>query len=107
MKLSVGHAKNEAFELIFGNVLIGLGGFLIGLAYSNLDMFNLIYPAISIFGCGIIFDVRVLTKFTHDLSSIKNEIDHAREELENAKNRIEEVKKEAHADSIKHALMFG
>ena len=26
----VGYAKNEAFELIFGNLLIGLGGFLAG-----------------------------------------------------------------------------
>jgi len=107
MKFNVGHAKNEPFELILGNILIGIGGFLLGIALSFDSLLLMMIPAFPIFGIGIVFDVRVLTKFSHELSSVRKEIDQARKDLENAKRRIEEVKKEAHEDSIANALIFG
>lgn len=107
MKNIVGHARNEPFELILGNVLIGIGGFLLGIALSFDSLLLMMIPAFPIFGIGIIFDVRVLTKFSHELSSIRKEIDQARKELEDSKNRIEEVKKESEEYTRRTALTLG
>lgn len=94
MKIPIGYAKNEAFELIFGNILIGLGGFFVGLAYSNQDLFALIYPAIVIFGFGILFDVRVLRRFSYELEIVKIEIRNAKADLDGTRKDLEHTKDE-------------
>jgi len=71
MKDSIAYAKNETFELILGNVLIGLGGVLIGMVSIDPSLINLMVPSFISFGLGIFFDVRVLLKFSKELSSTK------------------------------------
>lgn len=94
MKITVGHAKNVSFELIVGNLLIGIGGFLIGLVFLDSSLFLVIIPAFITFSFGIIFDVRVLMKFAFDLKEVWEGIDSAREGLIHTISEVDEHKKE-------------
>lgn len=98
----VGRAKNETYELIFGNLLIGIGGFLSGLAFNNNELNYLTVSAIPIFIVGIILDVRVLRKFSFDVNNVKQSVIN----LMNAINRnildINKTKKEM--EETKHYL---
>lgn len=71
MKDALAYAKNETFELILGNILIGLGGVLVGMVSIEPNLINLMIPSFISFGLGIFFDVRVLLKFSNELSSTK------------------------------------
>jgi len=114
----VGQAKNEAVELIFGNLLIGIGGALLGIAYNDVSFIYLVVSAIPIFAAGIILDVRVLRKFSFDLGNVKtsvtnlmntinrniadiekskNEIDNTRNYLDDTMDRMKIVKAEIEA----------
>ena len=70
----VGHAKNESIELVFGNLLIGIGGLLLGFAITDTELNFLIIWAMPIFAAGIIFDVRVLRKFSFDVKKVQEHI---------------------------------
>lgn len=72
--LVVGRAKNEAYELVFGNLLIGIGGLLSGMGFLDVELNYLIIWAIPIFTAGIILDVRVLRKFSFELNNVKKSI---------------------------------
>ena len=98
----VGYAKNEAFELIFGNLLIGLGGFLAGLAFIDADTQYFVIISIPIFIAGIIFDVRVLRKFSYDLTLLKGSlqkmlhvIDENMKDIEKSKNEIKDIEEKS------------
>ena len=71
MNDSIAYAKNETLELILGNVLIGLGGVLIGMVSIDPNLINLMVPSFISFGLGIFFDVRVLLKFSNEIKSTK------------------------------------
>ena len=92
----VGHAKNETYELVFGNLLIGIGGFLMGITFNDSTLNYLMVSAIPIFMAGIILDVRVLRKFSFELSTVKqsilkqmNVINQNIDDIENTKNSVE------------------
>jgi methyl-accepting chemotaxis protein len=86
----LGHAKNEAFELIFGNILIAVGGIILGFLYN--DPITRIWSLTSIilFGFGIIFDVRVLSRFSYELGIVKNEIKSAKQQTSEMLEKMEE-----------------
>ncbi|MGH9878279.1 MAG: hypothetical protein ACREBU_16600 [Nitrososphaera sp.] len=78
----VGRAENEAIELILGNILIALGGIMLGFLYPIPEYQSYSYFSTVFFGAGIIFDVRVLSKFAYELGAIKNEIVASRRDIE-------------------------
>jgi len=95
----VGHAKNETYELVFGNLLIGIGGFLSGLAFNNAELNYLTVSAIPIFIAGIILDVRVLRKFAFDVGNVQksvvnlmNAINQNITDINKTKNEMEKTK---------------
>lgn len=88
MRLGIGQAKNEPFELIFGNVLIGAGGFLVGWLVPNPETLWFGLIGLVFFGVGVICDVRVLRRFSHDLKDTRNEIIDAKAALESQENTL-------------------
>jgi len=82
------HARNEPVELILGNILIGTGGFLMGLVALDSTLLPLIAPAFIVFALGIFFDVRVLSKFSFELKRLREELENSRRALESTKERI-------------------
>lgn len=97
----VGRAKNETYELVFGNLLIGIGGFLSGLGFSDSSLNYLIVSSIPIFVAGIILDVRVLRKFSFDIGNMKQSIENMTTainqnitDIDNTKNEIDDTKDE-------------
>lgn len=96
VKSVVGHAKNETYELVFGNFLIGIGGYLMGVAFNDNALNYLVVSAIPIFIAGIILDVRVLRKFSFEMSNVKqsilnqmNAINRNIDDIEKTKNSVE------------------
>ena len=90
----MGRAKNETYELIFGNLLIGVGGFLSGLAFNNNELDYLTVSAIPIFIAGIILDVRVLRKFSFDINNVKQSIINLMNTINRNISDINKTKKE-------------
>ncbi len=102
----VGHAKNETYELIFGNFLIAIGSFLAGIAIQNVELNYLITMGAPIIVGGIILDVRVLRKFSFDLNNVRQsiqnmtntinqnilDINRTKEEIEDTKNEMDSTK---------------
>ncbi len=104
----VGRAKNETYELVFGNILFVIGGILFGLGFANVEFNYFITWSIPIFAAGFILDVRVLRKFSFDIGNMKKsitnmtnainqnitDIDKSKNEIEDTKNEIEDTKHE-------------
>lgn len=88
----VGRAKNESFELIFGNLLIGIGGLLSGLAVTDVVLNFLFIWAIPIFGAGIILDVRVLRKFSFDINKVRENIENLVKDIDQNVEEIQNTK---------------
>ena len=105
MKDIVGFATNESRELILGNVLIGIGGFLLGLLVVSESLF-LILASFPFFGSGIVLDVRVLKKFSYDLSIVKGAIKKAQRDLAETKNKMQ-GNQYSYSSSSKRASLEG
>lgn len=85
MRLTIGYAKNEMYELIFGNILMICGGAI----FNSLSWVGILLIVI-----GICFDTRVLLKFNKDLSDTKQSIHSAKMELEQAESTLKSTIKE-------------
>lgn len=88
----VGHAKNETYELVFGNLLIGIGGYLIGVTFNDSTLNYLMVSAIPIFMAGIILDVRVLRKFSLDINNVLKKIENLIKDIDKNVTDIQNTK---------------
>jgi hypothetical protein len=92
LKNFVGHANNEVIEIIIGVICNIVGGIFIGAA-ANQFSWLFLSSAIAFSIAGIIFDVRVVAKHSHELRQVRDEIRFARIENQNtiAKMREQQV----------------
>lgn len=103
MKFTLGRAHNEALELIVGDLLIALGGVLLGLVFADITTFNWLIPiCIFFFVFGVIFDIRALNKFKYDLGEIRNDVNTARDELRAIITESQQTRREL--DSAKNEI---
>jgi len=98
--MSIWRAKNEPVELIIGNLMIAIGGFLIGYKPEQVESSFLSYLSPIFIALGIFFDVRVLKKFSHELRITKNEVDSARSELRSIVGESQNIKNELNSAKI-------
>jgi len=95
----IGRASNEAFELIVGNILIAFGGVILGFLYPLPEYQVWSYASAAFFGAGIIFDVRVLSKFAYELRGVKDDINTARREIQGVTAALKHQEKISNAAS--------
>ena len=119
MKITLGHAKNDIFELTLGIVLNVIGGIFIGYIYENPLWYQALFAAIIFLIAGVVLEIRVLAKHHFGLQRVRtgidkariqnsetlekmkeqqnvvesatNELEAARREIEKAKNEISEI----------------